>query len=297
MQNKKQARPYALLAGVVLFGLGFALAAGQDMNLAEKLYSPHNLFAVLMEVFGWMVAYMPLLHYGLLLLTRPRGSRLPLWANIGIGAVLVAVLGVVYYVCFGYLLKRGMAAPGVDTWLWFAAGLVFAGFLVALTVFVKPERRPLYEFINACGVVVLAGNLAVVNALKFLWQRARFDEMLAVNQLGQFTPWYLPQGAGGSSFPSGHTANAASVLLLVVACDVLGASRAQRLATYIVAWGYIASMGLSRMIIGRHFLSDVLAGAGLVALMVFALRRTPAYRRGLARLQQADDNKKTAEEE
>jgi undecaprenyl-diphosphatase len=93
--------------------------------------------------------------------------------------------------------------------------------------------------------------------------------------------------AGGSSFPSGHSATSAAlfgVLVLVAARHLEG--RARDLAT---AFGgaLIVAVGVSRILLGAHYPTDVVAGwltGGTLALASMALltwlrrslRRTPA---------------------
>jgi membrane-associated phospholipid phosphatase len=79
------------------------------------------------------------------------------------------------------------------------------------------------------------------------------------------------------SFPSGHTLNA-TVLTTVVAYLVLIETTAtwQRVVTVTVAAAFVAAMGLSRVFLGHHWLTDVIAGwlIGLAwALLVITAHR------------------------
>ena len=80
--------------------------------------------------------------------------------------------------------------------------------------------------------------------------------------------------AGGMSFPSGHAQSAfvaASVLLLVF-LPVLGGRR--RIVAFAAAVAWVLLVGFSRVALGVHYVSDVLAGSVLgaawVALMTAA---------------------------
>ena len=88
----------------------------------------------------------------------------------------------------------------------------------------------------------------------------------------------------GSSFPSAHTATGMAVygaITLVVAHSVRGAAR---IATIAVGGGLVVAVGLTRIYLGAHYPTDVLAGwltGAAVVLLVWTAarrlhRRTPA---------------------
>ncbi|MEU3316643.1 phosphatase PAP2 family protein [Streptomyces sp. NPDC006662] len=89
--------------------------------------------------------------------------------------------------------------------------------------------------------------------------------------------------ASGWSFPSGHSTTAAMTAALAIAALSLGSRRAPRLAVGVIGlWG--AAVGLSRVYLGVHWFTDVLAGwlfaVGWVCLLVWAyLRWAPAVDR------------------
>lgn len=98
------------------------------------------------------------------------------------------------------------------------------------------------------------GSLALSQAGKILTHRLRPPVAL---RLGQFT---------GSSFPSGHATQAAAVwgmgALLVAAAARRPGSRA---AVWMAAGAVVALVGISRLYLAAHWLSDVLAGVLLGA--------------------------------
>ncbi|MFB7979706.1 phosphatase PAP2 family protein [Streptomyces vinaceus] len=86
--------------------------------------------------------------------------------------------------------------------------------------------------------------------------------------------------ASGWSFPSGHTTTAAMTAALVIVALSLGGRRAPRIAVALIgSWG--VAVGLTRVYLGVHWFTDVLAGwlfaTGWVCLVVWAyLRWAPA---------------------
>ena len=100
------------------------------------------------------------------------------------------------------------------------------------------------------ALVAAAGSLAMTIVGKDFVARARPPAALAVPPL-EISP----------SFPSGHTLNA-TVLTAVVAYLVLIETTAtwQRVVTITVATLFVVAMGLSRVFLGHHWLTDVVAG-------------------------------------
>ena len=262
---------------------GFIAAGFLDLAIAKAVYSPQNMFPMLMEAFGWYPAFLPAL-LGLLLLVR-HGIATKQNKKRTVLCVVLSLIGfaALYAGSGQYLEKRGLmgqpnsAVPA----FWVALGIVFAG---VCCLFVWKTTAPVREklfFFAMCGTVYLAANQVLVYALKLIWGRVRFDDMMAAGSFFDFTPWYSPFGPGGSSFPSGHTANAAGIFMLLVLCDLFPALNKNRRLVFVVCWGYIAAMAVCRMVIGRHFLSDTLAASSLMAVLFFVLHRTKLYQKGL----------------
>jgi undecaprenyl-diphosphatase len=119
-----------------------------------------------------------------------------------------------------------------------------------------------YKFFKAYSGIILV-NLAVSSTLnelfKVIFHRQRPDILQLVN-------------AAGYSFPSGHSMTSLSFygLMLYLIC-INTNIRWKRYVTITLLSSLILSIGISRIYLGVHFASDVLAGfsAGLVWLSVF----------------------------
>jgi membrane-associated phospholipid phosphatase len=94
-----------------------------------------------------------------------------------------------------------------------------------------------------------------------------------------------PVGPFGSSFPSGHAAQSATICLaLVVAVAVLTRSRALRVGAVTSALLVVVVVGVSRVYLEVHWASDVLGGwllaatwvGGLTIALRHFIRRSPA---------------------
>lgn len=267
------------IPAAMVFAAGFAVGAVYDLDISTSVYQPHNLFAVIMEAVGWFPAFIPVVVYSTLLAAG--GIRNKKSARVAAAGAVVAIVSPVamLYKAYNYFKVRGIAKSPLDI----AAVVLFAVAAVLFVLFAvwalrMPETTRARMIVwSLCGSVLMAGVQVATTVLKIIWQRTRFDEMMLIGNFDFFTPWYRPFGHGGSSFPSGHTANMACVLMLVVLCDLFPAWAKKRKTVYLVCWVCIMLMGISRVLIGRHFLSDVLAGSLVTSGLFFLLRKSKVY--------------------
>jgi len=147
---------------------------------------------------------------------------------------------------------RGIAVLSAFTDLGGGLGIPLLGIGIGAVLAVKRMRLLLVGW-----VVALAGAGILNSALKAAFARARpvFEQPYAI--------------ARGFSFPSGHamvTLVAAGMLAYLGVLHVR--SPVKRLGVVLLALCWTTAMGFSRMYLGVHFLSDVMAGfaAGVVWL-------------------------------
>ena len=136
-----------------------------------------------------------------------------------------------------------------DGWIWYSLG-------VMLLLFGGPHR---FAGVGAAGSAAIVG-IFVFKALKKISRRQRPCQL-------EPHCWSSVLPPDQFSFPSGHTMTAFSIAL-VISYYYPGFEG----ALYFLA----ASIAISRVVLGMHFLSDVLAGAilgsglGLTAIVVCA---------------------------
>lgn len=170
-------------------------------------------------------------------------SGLPLRIGAGLGAAVLLVLWALYA---GRPLPQGEAPQGRigsgNLLRWTTLSLFWAG--------------------------MAAGQLAATQLLKAIWQRTRFDDMMAAGDLSGFTSWLTVPGNGGNSFPSGHTASAGVLLILVVACRLFDSCRDDEAGFLFAGYLFAAAVAFGRMLIGRHYLSDTLAAIAVDSILL-----------------------------
>lgn len=116
----------------------------------------------------------------------------------------------------------------------------------------------------------LISGLVIVHSLKWFVSRARPKEALpnilsqeiSLEQLANITwpgfmAWDGPRGPGWNSFPSGHTASCA--IMLVFAYIAWPRSRASSITLFMLIAGYCFLMAIARSMAGMHWLSDSVA--------------------------------------
>ena len=85
-----------------------------------------------------------------------------------------------------------------------------------------------------------------------------------------FTPWFQPRGITGNySFPSGHTAMGWMLLPILFLIADTKTWKNKLVFGSVLLWGVI--VGLSRIVIGAHYASDVLFSTGISCITFLLL--------------------------
>lgn len=120
--------------------------------------------------------------------------------------------------------------------------------------------------------VLLGPGLLVNGLLKPLWDRPRPRQIEQFGGVKGYRPLWLPGGPkAGESFPSGH---AAMGYVLVAGALVMPYRRPwQPKAALLGALGFGTLLGVTRVVQGGHFASDVFCAGWLMCGMVILLQR------------------------
>src|SRR6476661_562035 len=145
---------------------------------------------------------------------------------------------------------EGLRNPGLDAFITgftnIGGGIgmpILASILTALLIYTSRTWRPLILIGGAAAVSVTATSLG-----KKLIGRTRPDHADAV-----------PPYENSPSFPSGHTLNTTVVIALVVYLACLQIKRiSARIGLITAGVIFIVAMGLSRVYLGHHWMTDVI---------------------------------------
>ncbi|MEC5191965.1 MULTISPECIES: phosphatase PAP2 family protein [unclassified Arthrobacter] len=190
-----------------------------------------------------------------------------LWATMLIGGVIVVVLALLSAEVYDNVVDdAGLAnldkptlgmmeqfrSPGLDAFVTgftnIGGGIgmpILASILTAWLIWASRTWRPLILIGGAAAVSVTATSLG-----KKLIGRARPDHADAV-----------PPYESSPSFPSGHTLNTTVVIGLVVYLACLQITRTlARVGLIAAGAAFIFAMGMSRVYLGHHWMTDVIIG-------------------------------------
>jgi membrane-associated phospholipid phosphatase len=149
--------------------------------------------------------------------------------------------------------------------------------IISVLIFIVINwNTDLIKYRKISGIIsflAIINPLLLVQLVKIFWGRIRFRNLLP--DYSNFTPWFIPQGiTGNSSFPSGHTAMGWMFLPLLIAVREREWKDPLKLVIVILVLGWGTFVGLSRIIVGAHYASDVLfsTGVGVVVTLLLYYR-------------------------
>jgi len=239
---------------------------------------------------AWVVLAALLFAAGFWLVVRWSGRRLQTGALSPRERVslLVGTLGLAVFLLLWVALAAqwGLAVPDAIVARW---GRSLA----------SPQVVAAMEVVRVVGSIVVLGPLVVVAVLWLAWRRrpgvlvlvlVAAAEELAVNGLkaliGRPRPLDPLSIATGASFPSGHATAAAILGFLAVwatAANPGSLRRGLRRTVLALAVAWVFLVDASRIILGVHYLSDVVAGTGLGLAIAGGVCAAPGLRRSLRR--------------
>lgn len=266
----------------VLLGAGAFLLAMMvigslwDFQISKAVYNPDSPFGLFFAGFGEYPAALGFAAAGTMLLSaRNRENRL---------VSILQIIGGCWFILSG----AAMAAMLPKGYLNISTGLsVGIGmFCTALTVWgvarlCRGADRHTVIRVAAVFLLVIFADILVVNLIKIPWGRARM-RLVAVDDRAYFMPWWQPGkalrdtlvAAGVAaeefkSFPSGHTANASSLMLLCLLPQLSPKLAGKQGVLFLLGLVWTSLVAASRIVMGAHYLTDTIVGFA-VGLMILA---------------------------
>lgn len=265
-----------------------AVAAFYDLQLSQAIGDMSNLFGTFFEVVGEAPSYLVLPFCAPIFFYNAKNfsdKRFRIFMRVF--GLALSWLGYFMWIYAGTKPGRIDAVYGIPGLAMFAVfgGFVGGAFGLWVGSLIKPEIMTRLLKFAVFSLVFMVSALVVMQALKMLWGRMRFRDMLAVDSFEGFTPWYVVNIGGTEeaykSFPSGHTSSAANIFILAAACDVFPKLRSFKARAIINSFCtiFVAVVAISRIVNCAHFLSDVLVG-GYGTYLIFVLVRFIFFRNG-----------------
>jgi membrane-associated phospholipid phosphatase len=262
-----------LLIGFAV-GVASLLAVGTffDLPINMALYNPDSLFG---KLFG-KISLLP--EFAIIVMTPAMAGTALYEMRRGLSrktlALLVLIIALISLANFVKTIGEIKEATDLS----FASSILillvcYAAFFFAARPFAK--KQPYEMLIVALiGLCAESFGYSIVTLIKIFWGRQRFYTM--TDSAAQFTQWYLPQGKTSSgdfmSFPSGHSFSAMLAVWFAFFPRFIQKLKKWTpvIFTITILFGLCAMT--SRIVYGRHFLSDVTVGAA-IALALLALFR------------------------
>lgn len=276
-----------------------SLNAGQfDLKISQLIaqvfpnerYSS-NLFGRIFEVIGESPIYLYLIFmicsFGYLFKQDSfRRSQILPMSLIYILAILVGTF--MFHRIFAYIATytNDSSNPWLDLFNWtltikMALGIVITLVISYVVYKIKLPKKALVRLLIVSLIAIALSQLIVQIVLKPLMNRNRYRALMFLDgNVNNFTPWYqkglyrvdIPSAIPDDfkSFPSGHTAAAATTFLLMLFpayFDRYKSKKAEAICFSVPAI-YTITVAVSRVVMGAHYLSDVTFGALITIVFI-----------------------------
>ena len=295
--SKAKTLTFLIISVAIFLGL-FLLGTFLDLQISQALtvnsltageYYSHSLFALGFEIFGSCPIWLALA-LAFLLATSMTAKRenLPKWQKWAI-CICTAVTAWVVLLemtkdIFYYLLEHLEALdffnqPMVKTAQIFFATVIWVLFLLCLKNCKNDQKLWRFALVIVCSCALYI----LVGLIKTPVGRVRFRTISVLGDLSLYTPWYKINGSQAfdglpgdccKSFPSGHTFSAGMVFLLLCLPDLFDFAKKKwfQVILWVVSISYTLTVGVSRIVAGAHYLTDVVFSMGLSLFGVLLFR-------------------------
>ena len=264
-------------AAFLCFAALLAVASVYDLQISRALSNGDSFFAQFFAVLGEYPAYLVLPVAGVIIFYN-HDLFDDMRVRVAI-CVLGAALSIGGWIFFGVQSTKLTEIPHLEGFAcMFGIMLGMLGLWLG-SLIEREKMHRLFKF-AVFAVAFAAAAVVVMQVMKNIWCRMRYRDMLKAGSEDGFTPWYkimfgredMIEDGDYTSFPSGHTFSAAviySLLCLPSLFDKLNKPWIKAFF-YVGTIGYTALVAISRIVVGAHFMSDVLMG-GTIAFVAAML--------------------------
>lgn len=262
MINKKY--KYGYIVVIIACIVAMAVGAKYDWVITDSLYNPKNVFGILFEGLSWIPIYSFLPIWGATMMMRNKNNMYVFAAGT---VLLIATNSAFAYKACSDFAERGFIQKA-NPYICGIIGGVIAAVIFLLMRNLKATTIRKIQAVCAFAFVYMIGYMGGIVTLKVIFGRDRYEDIITGGSFA-FADWFKPVFfSDGSSFPSGHVSAAMGVLVLLLLPFIFKAFKNKQWPLFIGSYVYVAVTAVSRMIMGRHFLSDT-AMAILVMTIIF----------------------------
>ena len=274
---------YIILGVIVVF---FILGSFLDLQINEALFSKNNGFGLTLAAIGALPGYLVLSFIAGGFIALASKKKYPLYVNLIFYVVSAILIGLnIYYAGREFFGVNGFNIPSIK-WVGYLITLPFAG-LAAYFGFVlinKSDFKGIWIILTLAALAMFLALVPGVTLLKNIVHRPRYRSIIEYDAL-TFHNWWeicgnykkLMEVTGLTkeefkSFPSGHVSPCALSMLCAVLLPLFSKKSGKCIYWILYGtFGWTLLVAFSRMLIGAHFLTDVMMGAMLsVIFMIFA---------------------------
>ncbi len=257
--NIKKSKVAKLLLIVIISWLVLALVFGfTDLEISILVVNENSVWGTFGRDYGEAPGY-GLIAIALSALIGSYNNNLakqkiPAYVIIAIGTILI-VIGIIVD-------EKIIIIDG--------AAIFICLFIFLVITFNKDWKN--YRKISVVIIILTVLNpILFVRITKILTGRIRFNDL--ASGFTDYTPWFLPPGplSGGESFPSGHAGMSFMLLPLLILVKDRKIKDPVRILVTILILGWGIFVGLSRVITGDHYASDVLFSSTMAIIITILL--------------------------
>ncbi len=286
-------RVNAAILGGIIVALIF-VGSFWDLQISEALFDPTvlvdpthaNAFGVFGAAFGEVPLGLALVSAGALLITYRNQSKTWTMVLQLVGGVLLFLSGTVSIM---YLPSRYLPLSlGVTAMI---GAVIVAGTTWAVLKLASGVERRLAIRVAVVLFLVTIVELILVNIIKIGWERPRMrmlEEMAGegVDGLGFNSWWQIGDAAKADatstglieheefkSFPSGHTANSALLIMLTILPVLRPALAKWKSLLFWLGAAWAIMVAFSRIVMGAHFLTDTMFGLAVTFVTILVAYR------------------------
>jgi membrane-associated phospholipid phosphatase len=263
---------FTIISFIVLVVLLIALAIGDwDYTFSSAIINEESIWAEFFNMFGEFPAFFALLVGSTILFSRR--NRDVLWRNVlaWVGGILFIGLFsfAITFMPINYAFEH--AEEGIPR-IWIVIAILMTIGLTIFAVLLAQKHQNTFSSLNKHAwllIILVIAEVIMVNLLKGIWARPR---MRSIEDISAFKHWYEIAGWTNDneykSFPSGHTANGFVSIAYLIFLPYFKSIKPRIFITFAITWGVLVA--LSRVVLGAHFLSDVLVGS-YITIFLFLL--------------------------